>query len=208
MEGYKIPYPNPDSIGNESVRNLGADPNLYRWHFLIKNNRQADDYTKLVSAAGTLGLPAGAQFLSETRAKLDVDQWMRSFAVQVSGVQDSYATGGLGHNAMFYFRPEDGKMLLFPHDLDVVFFGATNATLVPAPDLADLITDPSNKRAYYGHVLDIINKCFNTAYMTPWAGALSNIPFRTKSQSVHQLHHFPCSLRTESNQLRGPAGHL
>ncbi|HEX2750321.1 MAG TPA: lamin tail domain-containing protein, partial [Verrucomicrobiales bacterium] len=170
VEGFKIPYPSPDSIANESVKNLGADPNLYRWHFLIKNNRQADDYTKLMSAAATLGLVAGAQFHTETRAKLDVDQFLRSFAVQtLFGVADSYATGGLGHNTMFYFRPEDNRMLLFPHDLDVVFNLGATSTITPASDLVDLITDPANKRAYYGHILDIISKTFNTSYLTPWA---------------------------------------
>ena len=32
-----------------------------------------------------------------------------------------------------------------------------------------MIVDPSNKRAYYGHLLDIMARSFNTAYMTPWA---------------------------------------
>ena len=170
VEGLKIPCPMPDDIRNEGVRGLGSEPNLYRWHYLIKNNRQLDDYSKLIPAVTSLGLPAGAQFLSETRAKLDVDQWLRSFAVQVLfGVADSYATGGLGHNTIFYIRPEDGKMLLFPHDLDVVFNLPTASPIAPAPDLQDLITDPANKRAYYGHLLDIISTSFNTAYITPWA---------------------------------------
>ncbi|MGV3532108.1 MAG: lamin tail domain-containing protein, partial [Chthoniobacteraceae bacterium] len=166
VEGLKLPQ--PDNVVGTAVTGLGANKEAYRWHYLQKNNRQADNYATIMAAATAMGLPSGTQFLNETRAKLDVDQWLRAFAIQqLFGIGDSYAVGGQ-HNAVFYTRPTDGKTLYFPKDMDFTFSqGATSG--IAAGDLSKLIADGANRRAYYGHLLDIIDRSFNTTYMGPWA---------------------------------------
>lgn len=199
VEGLKIPYPQPDSVQNEPVRDLGVDQELYRWHYLIKNRRQQDDYSKLMSAAASIGLPSGAQFLSEARTKLDVDQWLRTFAAAtLFGIGDTYITGGLGHNAQFYVRPSDGKLLLFPWDMDVAFNLGSTSTLTPSPDLQKLIVDPAFKRAYYGHVLDIVNTAFNTTYLTSWAQHYNTyLPGQNLSQYLSYISSRASSAQTQ-----------
>lgn len=206
VEGLKIPYPSPDDIRDEAVKNLGANPELYRWHYLIKNNRQRDDYSHLISAVGSIGLPPGAQFLSETRAKLDVDQWLRTFAVEtLFGINDTYVTGGLGHNAVFYIRPSDGKMLLFPWDMDFTFSLGTTSSIAPAPALQKLFADPAHKRTYYGHLLDIMNTSFNTAYMTPWAQHYNTfLPGQNLTQHMSYISARESSARSQINSDIAP----
>ena len=167
-EGLKLPQ--PDNVAGVGVNSLGPATNkeLYRWHYLQKNRRQADDYSKIIAAVTAMGLSQGSQFYTETRAKLDVDQWLRAFAIQfLFGIGDSYGTGGQ-HNATFYVRPGDGKTLYFPKDMDFTF-SQSSSSGISAGDLDKLIGDPGNRRAYYGHLRDIISRSFNSAYLTPWA---------------------------------------
>ena len=78
-EGLKVPQ--PDDVAGIFVTGLGTNKEAYRWHYLQKNNRQADNYSTIMAAVTAMGL-SGAQFHTETKAKLDVDQWLRSFAIQ------------------------------------------------------------------------------------------------------------------------------
>lgn len=167
VEGLKLPQ--PDNTAGASVASLGTTKEAYRWHYLIKNNRQSDDYSALIPAVTAMGLSSGPQFIADTTTQLDVDQWLRSFAIQVLfGINDSYSNGGQ-HNAVFYTRPSDGKTLYFPKDMDFTFATGATSSITQSGDLAKLVTDAANRRAYYGHLLDIIHTSFNSAYMTPWA---------------------------------------
>ena len=113
VEGLKIPIPDALFTGTR-LQNLGDDKELYRWHFLIKNNRDADDYRRLVRAVTAVGLAEGDEFFARTDQLLDVDQWLRVFAgLILLGTFDNFATNAT-HNAQFYLRPRDGKMILLP----------------------------------------------------------------------------------------------
>ncbi|NQU25956.1 MAG: CotH kinase family protein, partial [Candidatus Nealsonbacteria bacterium] len=165
-EGLKIP--NPDGVTGVPVAGRGADKELYRWHFLIKNSRDADDYGKLIPFLEAMGLPQGPEFHARTQQLLDVDQWLRAFAVQsLWGIGDNYVSGAQ-HNAMFYTRPTDGKTMLLPWDMDFTATSSATSSLVRNGELSKLLTLPANLRAYYGHVYDIVGTAFNSTYMDPW----------------------------------------
>ena len=154
------------------MRNQGGDDKeLYRWHWLIKNNRDADDYSGLIRLLTTMGL-SGQAYKDSIEEVVDVDQWLRSFAVQnLGGIGDNYSTHGSGawHNAMFYIRPTDGRAMYFPWDMDFTFTNSATSGVTPSTDLNKLIgIGPEYERAYYGHLLDIIESAFNSDYMTPW----------------------------------------
>jgi hypothetical protein len=51
-DGYKNPQ--PDSVLGVDLQDLGSDPELYRYNFLIKNHRDADDYRAFMRFARTL----------------------------------------------------------------------------------------------------------------------------------------------------------
>ena len=119
-EGLKIPQEGGGVYGRNVTDYLGTDKEKYRWHFLIKNNRDMDDYGPVIDLTRTLSLSSSA-FAAAVPQTIDVDQWLRAFAVgSTTGVGDNWISNSQ-HNAMFYFRPTDKRILYFLHDLDYAF---------------------------------------------------------------------------------------
>lgn len=168
-ENPKIPQ---DSTGppGVAVRSLGTDKETYRWYWLIENARNNDDYQKIINVAGAIGQTSGsAAFKTQTEQFLDVDALLRAHVPAILyGVVDNYLTASAQHNVLFYFPP-GGKCVIFPWDLDFLNQGNATASLTSGQDLGKFITDPANRRLYYGHMLDILNRSFNDAFMTRWA---------------------------------------
>ncbi|MCX6904832.1 MAG: lamin tail domain-containing protein, partial [Verrucomicrobia bacterium] len=173
--GYK--NPSPDSVVGTDISDLGPDKEIYRYNFIIKNHRDADDYSRFMTFAQSLSL-TGAALDAASRQTMDVDEWLRAWAlVTLCGVGDSY-TFGNNHNLLIYLRPQDQKILAFPVDMDFSFTRAYNDVLVgnsPAGvNLSKVINLPSNLRVFYGHILDIIGSCYNPAYITRWTDHYDN----------------------------------
>jgi hypothetical protein len=162
--GSKIPQ--PDSVVGTPIRDLGDDEEAYRLPFMIKNNRWRDDYRDFIRFAKVFG-QSGDAFDAQVGDVIDVDEWLRAFAfATLSGAVDNYGHGD-AHNAEFYFRPADGRVLYFPHDLD--FLGSSRGPVVASGDLAKIIATPERARAYYGHLYDIISTSYNGTYMAFWS---------------------------------------
>ena len=168
VEGLKVTQ--SGEVRGVPPRTLGgSDKELYRWHWQLKNKRSADDFSPIINMVSALG-ESGSRYRIETERLLDVDQWLRAFAVQVLfGVADNYSSGA-SHNAMFYQRPVDGKMLYFPWDMDFTFIRGSSSSLVPNDDQKRLIrASARNERQYYRHLLEIIQTTFNGEYLSEWA---------------------------------------
>src|SRR5262249_48945395 len=151
-----------------NIRNLGDDKENYRWDFLIKNNGARDDYSRLISFCKAMDL-TGANFQAQIGNFIDVDQWLRCFALcTLSGAGDNYGGDGAQRNLQRYVRLGDQRVLFSPHDVDA-FFDAPRALASTANgDLAKLMTMPANARAYYHHLRDIIATTYNGTYMARW----------------------------------------
>src|SRR5204862_6829125 len=109
-----------------------------RWYFLIGNNRDQDDYVPLINLAKTLSL-SGSVLDTQTQLFMDVDEWMRAFAMKsLSGDVDTYGHG-LPHNLVLYFRPEVGKALAFLWAMDFASTRAVNAPLIGGDNIGKLI---------------------------------------------------------------------
>jgi hypothetical protein len=163
--GYKNPQ--PDSVIGTDITNLGDDKEIYRYNHMIKNHREADDYRGLV-ALGKAWSHGGTVLDSEASALMDIDQWMRAYAiVSLCSVGDMY-TFGNNHNFFMYQRASDGKFLYFPWDMDFAFTGGATRAPVGDQNLGKIVNLPGNLRCLYAHMLDIINVSFNTNYMAYW----------------------------------------
>ncbi|MFZ5480782.1 MAG: lamin tail domain-containing protein, partial [Myxococcota bacterium] len=168
-EGQKLPQ--PDSVVGTSLTDLGDDPEAYRWTFLIQNNEREDDYDGILALCRTVG---GDGFVAEADAVIDVEQWLRAFAfATLAGAVDNYGGDGAQHNARFYVRPEDGRVLYFPHDLD--FFGGSTMAVVGNGDLARLLDDPDYARSYYGHLQDVVARAYDADSLAPWCAQLADL---------------------------------
>jgi hypothetical protein len=168
-EGYKRPQ--PDSVIGVAITDLGSDKEHYRWNWLIKNNREEDGYDEIIEMCQTF---SGGDFPGQANDIIDVEQWLRAFAfATLSGATDQYGGAGSQHNAQFYVRPADGRVLYLPHDLD--FFSSSTMPVVGNGDLSRLLQDPVNLRSYYGHLQDIIQTSYNAEYLGPWCEQLGEL---------------------------------
>ncbi|MBN2131883.1 MAG: lamin tail domain-containing protein [Sedimentisphaerales bacterium] len=164
-EGLKIPQEGGGVYGISVTNYLGTDKEKYRWHFLIKNHRDMDDYGPVIDLTRALGLGQTA-FTSTISETIDVDQWLRSFAVgSTTGVGDNWISDS-GHNAMFYFRPTDEKFLFFLHDVDFAF--QQSRALESNSVLRKLLGNPTWAHTFYGYVYDFLQVSFNRPYMSIW----------------------------------------
>ena len=165
-EGLKIPQEGGGVYGRNVTDYLGTDKEKYRWHFLIKNNRDMDDYSPVIELTRVLGLSSSA-FASAVPQTIDVDQWLRAFAAgSAYGVGDNWIANSQ-HNAMFYFRPTDERVIYFLHDLDYAY--QQNKPLESNDVLRKLLQTPTWAHTFYGYAYGFLEVSFNRPYMSLWA---------------------------------------
>ncbi len=156
------------------IADLGDDKELYRWVYKINCSRAKDDYSRIIDMAKAFSLtgPALQQAVAQV---LDVDTWMRQFALtSLCGIGDTYSQGN-PHNLNFYVRPSDNKVLSMPWDWDFDFNLSASAPLWGNKNIAKVISLPPNKRLFMGHMHDMINTTYNTEYMSYWITHYSQI---------------------------------
>ncbi len=169
-EGNKLP--SPDGVVGMNIAYAGANKETYRWVFMVDNNAIRDDYARWIPFTQAFG-QANPAFYQTIGAWIDVDVWLRSFAVAAcSGAQDNYGAGSQ-HNGQFYVRPADGRVVYLPFDLD--FTAGYNYSITPSPDLNKLIAAPGYARAYYGHLLDLVQTSYNTNYLQRYRAQLGTL---------------------------------
>jgi hypothetical protein len=177
-----LKFPEPDNVAGVGVNGLGTDKEAYRWHWLIANLEEADDYSRLMTFLNAFGRTADSQYFADTNAMMDVSEWLRSFAVEVLfGIGDNYASGAQ-HNLYVYRRPADGKWVMFPYDMDFTFTNATTSSLFPNNDLTKLTQNAANRRTYWSHIYELCQTSFNATYLTPWAVHYNNFVSESLTQ--------------------------
>ena len=150
------------AIGND----LGGDKESYRAGFFLMNNRSRDDHSRLIEFNETMAL-SGTAFSDAIGDVIDLDQWARVFAVQaLMGHLDTY-NRGIEHNIRYYVRPSDRRVLALPWDWDFIFQETNQSLQGDAGTFAKLLNIGSFRRAYYGHIRDVMNRSFNRTYMDP-----------------------------------------
>ena len=182
-ESLKTPIPLVGGIGTD-LKDLGDSKENYRWNFQIKNNRARDDYSKIIELGKAFDLN-GEELENAVQPLMDVDQWMRSFAmISLGGCPDVY-TVRLPHNVRLYVRPDDQKVLVFPWDMDSAFSSGAGAPLFGTGwNLSKVIDLPANTRRYFGHLLDMVDTTFNENYMNSWGSHYETLFNHNFSQHV------------------------
>lgn len=173
-EGLKRGNPYNHTNGMYHLDDRGEDKEPYRWGFQIRSARGRDDYSRIVALNRAMEL-RGSALRDAVIDLIDVDQWMRTFAIaSLNGTDD--ITGRLyPHNFRFYVRPTDQKVLAYQWDLDRSFRISSNASLPPyAGNIPKLFQIPEFRRIFHGHLLDLIESTFNSTYASPWATHLSS----------------------------------
>lgn len=184
-----LKLPQPDLVLGTDIKDLGDDPEAYRWTFLKENHVARDNYAPMIALAKAFSL-TGTNLDARTRELVDVDEWMRAVALLgLIGGADMY-TFGNSHNLIIYFRPEDGRGMAFPWDLDYSFVQPINQA-IPGSGSANtyklITTLPDNYRRYYYHLLDLSNVTGDAAYMGRWAAHYAGLVGQNWSGVVDYL---------------------
>ncbi|HWB04624.1 MAG TPA: lamin tail domain-containing protein [Verrucomicrobiales bacterium] len=191
-----IPAGNPEGIKNYTtsgmgwivnldLADLGPDGEQYRHGFRFLNNFSRNDNARFVQLCRALSLPVSTVAQQQTfettiEALMDVDEWMRTFAMMsLFTIGDVYSQppGTVGnisnpHNLNFYMPPTpDGKIAAIPWDWNFVFSGVSltsNGGLSGDKNIQKVISRPKFKRLFLGNFKNLIETSFNAAYMNPW----------------------------------------
>ncbi len=146
---------------------FGDEKETFRAGYFLMNNNSRDDYSRMIAMNRTFGL-SGAPFSNAIGDVIDMDQWARVLAVQALMGHLDIFNRGLTHNTRFYVRPSDKRVLLLPWDWDFIFQETGQSLMGDAPGVAKLFTIGSFRRAFYGHLRDIMARSFNRAWLDPW----------------------------------------
>lgn len=174
-EGLKIGNPYNHTGGRYDLEDRGADKEPYRWGFQIRSSRGRDDYSQLVALNQAMDL-SGTALKRTLDDIIDVDQWMRTFAMMsLNGTDDIYSRIW-EHNFRYYVRPTDNKILIFQWDLDRSFQLGTTSSVIPTRNsVVKLFSIPQYRRLFDGHLQDLTATTFNSTYATPLASHLTTL---------------------------------
>lgn len=194
--GSGLKRPQPDGVTGTSVINLGDDPEKYRWFYLKKNNREANDFEPIMNYA-KLFSRSNSDFEDEIEQVVHVDHWLRGMSYAVlSGAGDN-AGAGSQHNGMYYAFP-DGRVMFLPHDMDFAF--DANRSITANPECRRITQNDSRKRIYYGHLHDIISTTYNIDYMSKWVNHLRG--FDPNQNWSNHLNYINSRSRNVLSQIR------
>ncbi|MCH2061569.1 MAG: lamin tail domain-containing protein, partial [Verrucomicrobiales bacterium] len=190
-----------DDRGN-LYKKRSADPNRdeKRWGVHFEDNVRydeanwylTDDWTKLTNESQgdwddlqqfveVMHQASGADYLEEVGAEVDIDQWVRWFAVMT--ILNSYETNlsnGIDDDYSMYRGVTDQRFVLLPHDLDTIFgLGDTNSSprssIFPMltaniprqnedgriPQLAAFFAEPSIRKKYFAQLKKLLSNEFS-----------------------------------------------
>lgn len=83
-EAPKLNFPYDNQIGGgPDIQDLGDDPEYYRWNFQLRNQHDRDDFSPIVALGKAFDLN-GAALEARASEVMDVDQWLRHFAMEYS----------------------------------------------------------------------------------------------------------------------------
>jgi hypothetical protein len=179
-----IKLPSPWRLYRTDLADLGDDQEQYRSTYSIRTNRRRDDFTGIIRLAKTMGAPQEV-FDSEIATALDVDEALRVTALTVlCGINDNYLTGVNQHNLKLFTPNDGGPVKFLPWDMDFVFSHAPDRTINPGHNMRKFMNNGATRRLYYGHVNDLLNTVFDSAYMTPWLAHYGSVVCQDYSSQV------------------------
>ena len=164
-----------------------ADPYRYAWY--KESNKSQDNWSDLISMTQALAKGSSssgtnptytADYQSSVQAVVDIDEWMRFFAVEtIIDNSETDISNGYGDDFYMYFGVNDPRAKFIPYDLDTIcgqgspastptqhgLFRMVNrddTTTMPAV-MDSVIKFPAFAPIYYQHLNDELNGIFTTA---------------------------------------------
>jgi hypothetical protein len=167
----------PDGPGGSTgnLAYLGESPDPYRPLYPKRNNEEEDDWTDLIAlcrAFDPVATPA-AVFADTIEALIDAREWARFFATM--GLVGNTDGGIWNNNGEDYFlyhvpadspRPDAGKWLLLPWDLEEAFSDSNEVLFRPTvPAIARFLRHPRFAPLYYEELRTLTRGVFSRSSM-------------------------------------------
>ena len=155
----------------------GDDPRDYIADGYQKStNSGENDWTDLINLCYWLSEGPDATYAEDVERVINVDQWLRWFAVQtLIGNNETNLGNGVGDDYLMYRGIEDPRFVLIAHDLDTVLglgnSGAdTDESIFQATGVAAIdrfLTHPAFVGRYYAELQDLIATVFSPEQINP-----------------------------------------
>jgi hypothetical protein len=153
----------------------------YRWTWLKRAAPRANNnFTNLLNLVEVLNQSEPTAYLEAVRATIDVEQWMRIFALEnVIANFDSYGHQ-IGKN-MYAFKPAGERWQMHMWDIDWLMnasaalgYSPTSPLFTPCedPTVARMYTQPEFRRAYLRAVRDAVDGPLRSDQVEPYMDAL------------------------------------
>lgn len=139
----------------------------YRWMWIKRAYDFANNYTNIFHLVEAANATSPEPYTTKMTQLADMEQWMRVFAFE--HIINNFDSWGhtIGKN-MYAFKPERGKWVLYPFDLDWLMLvsprgpGGYTATTGPLfvaddPTVIKMYNHPPFRRAYLRAVLDSVD---------------------------------------------------
>jgi len=172
----KLLYPPYGAISD------GTNKENFRWFFSPRQNESKDDFSQLQFLAYIMDsrVTSHANFDAGISNILDVEELLRTFAIELN-IDDWDTWGGRrGKNCYFYQSPVDVLWRKVPWDLELTY-GDVNAFPMPGSitgtyssafsEVTRLMNRPRIKRLYYGILaeqVDLQSGFFHSAFLGPY----------------------------------------
>ncbi len=188
FEALKNPVPLATQLSADFT-NLGADKEQYRGQLEPRAGKRRDDFTGLIPFCQAMA-DSGVNYATNIRTRLDVDEWMRVAAIySLWGIADCYMNAGFPHNLRVHV-PSDGlNVRALAWDMDFVSNSATNsAPILAGGNLLRIINNvPGARHTYYGHLHELCNTTFTSAYYTPWLTHYGSVVGQSMSGAANYI---------------------
>lgn len=143
----------------------------YRWDWRKRAVQDsANNYTNLFNLVNAVN-DTSSSYTAQVENLVDVNEWMRTFALQhIVGNWDAYGHGR-GKNSYLY-KPNDGRWVVIPWDIDFVLglqSDATNADIFGTndPTIARMYSHPPFQRAFWRAMQDACDGPLKVASIGP-----------------------------------------
>ena len=154
----------------------------YRWNWQPRAlNGTANDFANLFLLVDAANTPAGAAFEQNMNALADMENWMRTFALEHAlGNWDSF--GYRNQQNMFAYKPERDRWKLLIWDINIIFGGGTRGTPVATngdlfeidggdQSMPKIYSTPAYRRIYWQALKEIAESSFVNANADPFLDA-------------------------------------
>src|SRR6185503_12435765 len=158
----------PTGPGEGDLTYLGASPSSYLPYYEKKTNQEENDYSDLIALTNAFTNTPNATFAGVIATFIDVDEWLRYFAVEtVLNNHDGAIATDSGEDYFIYHRPAPvNRWVIIPWDQNENFQAPTEGVYrMGLASVRRLVLHPDFVGRYLGYVTSLLDGAFSVPVM-------------------------------------------